>query len=129
MTPEFIIPCIVTSFTTQIGHNVILGWNSQTPLLLQTLAKGKKLQPQDPFFQRPVAVLADKPKAEMDAAITSVIGDLEVRETMCQEMRGLQALAVAPQVHTRKGSPQVAKDLKTISTEHAASVIIVAPDQ
>lgn len=45
--------------------------------MLRTLAKGKRLQLDDPFYQRPVAVLADKPKAEMDLSLKG-LGNLEV---------------------------------------------------
>lgn len=51
--------------------------NRYTPLVLQTLATAKKQDPDNAFYQRPVAVLAEKPKAEMDAVLKGL--DLVVR--------------------------------------------------
>ena len=67
---------VVSPSRHQTAHTVILNWNDQTPLVLQNLAKGKRLVPDDPFYQRPVTVLANKAKAEMDAALKGL--DLEV---------------------------------------------------
>ena len=53
--------------------------------MLQALAKGKRLQADDPFYQRPVAVLANKPKTEMDQALKGLEG-LEVSEWTTQAL-------------------------------------------
>ncbi len=73
-------PLVSLALPSQAEHTVILNWNEQTPLVLQALAKGRLLQQEapwkDPFYLRPVTVLADKAKVDMDAALAGL--DLEV---------------------------------------------------
>jgi hypothetical protein len=59
---------------------VILGWNDQTALVLKSLAKGKKLGANEDLYRRPVVVLADRPKADMEKVFREVVppGTIEV---------------------------------------------------
>ena len=72
---------------------MILNWNDQTPLVLQTLAKGKRLQADDPFYQRPITVLADKAKAEMDIALKGLDIEVQFPRRSCQDMPRLRPIA------------------------------------
>ena len=47
------------------GHTLILNWNRYTVPLLKQLGLGS-LYSQDDFFKRPVVLLSNKPKAEVD---------------------------------------------------------------
>eukprot|EP00798_Chlamydomonas_sp_ICE-L_P025759 gene25758-11423_t len=94
---------------TQVDHTVILNWNDEVPSVLRQLALGRK-HSVDPFYKKPVAVLANMPKADMDRAIATKLNGLKL------------------EVSTRSGYPGVVKDLQMVGTENASSVIIMQPD-
>jgi hypothetical protein len=96
-------------------HLVILNWNHHTPLVLKTIAQGREmaLARKDSgmsFYSKHITILADKPKAEMDKLV--------------------QATGVRPmlEVHTRRGNPSHAKDLRMISAGKASIVLVMQPE-
>lgn len=51
------------------SHVLILNWNTSTISLLRQFAFARSCNSADPFFQRPIAILADMPKQTMDDTI------------------------------------------------------------
>eukprot|EP00798_Chlamydomonas_sp_ICE-L_P006573 gene6573-3225_t len=94
---------------TQVDHTVILNWSEEVPSVLRQLALGKKYC-NHPFYKKPVAVLANMPKAEMDQAITSKLDGLPL------------------EVYTRSGFPGVLNDQKMVGVDKASSIIVMQPD-
>mmetsp|Transcript_28169 Transcript_28169/g.61818 ORF Transcript_28169/g.61818 Transcript_28169/m.61818 type:complete len:801 (+) Transcript_28169:46-2448(+) len=92
----------------QVGHTVILHWNEHTPALLRQMALAHQAQGS---FPQGVAVLADKPKADMDKDIIARIKGLDL------------------DVYTRTGSPSVPKDLEVVGAGHAAAVVVMQPEK
>lgn len=93
---------------SQEGHIVVLNWNNQSVPLLRQLAAARKAGLKE-VYNRPIAVLSEVSKAEMDSTIRSRLKGLDL------------------EVYTRQGSPTVPGDLATIAASKAAAIIVLNP--
>ncbi|KAL3146236.1 hypothetical protein ABBQ32_002939 [Trebouxia sp. C0010 RCD-2024] len=92
------------------GHTVILNWNKLTIPMLRQMAVAKA-EHQQGTFKGPVVVLADRDKAEMDAAVA-------------QGLQGPSNLEVL----TRSGRPQSIGDLEKAAVGQAGIVVMLHPE-
>lgn len=94
----------------QANHLLLINWNAQTLSVLRQIAIAQQTS-QDSFWKQAVVVLADKPKAEMDAAIADTL-------------RGYRL-----EVHTRQGNPAKMNDLRKVAGDKARTVILMHPEK
>ncbi|GBF99707.1 hypothetical protein Rsub_12419 [Raphidocelis subcapitata] len=92
-------------------HFVLLGWNDLAVPLLRQLATQPGAEPGS-GWRGSVAVLADKPKEEMDEALRRELGD-----------RGYSL-----DVHTRRGLPYRPADLRHAAVPSARHVVLLQPE-
>ncbi|KAF6257467.1 hypothetical protein COO60DRAFT_1622239, partial [Scenedesmus sp. NREL 46B-D3] len=91
------------------GHTLVLNWNSLTLSLLRQLHHAQH-DPKHCLYQRPVVVLADRPKAEMDAVVLAT-------------MKGLKF-----EVFLRSGRPSRQPDLQRVAAVSAGTVLLLQPE-
>ncbi|GBF90167.1 ion channel DMI1-like [Raphidocelis subcapitata] len=108
-------------------HILLLNWNSQCPALLRQIAAASQAPgrrggdgPLGAFGgsalrgggRQKVVILADRPKAEMDATVYETLRD-----------RGGNI-----EVHTRQGTPFKLTDLKKVAAHRASTILLLHPD-
>ncbi|WIA35393.1 hypothetical protein OEZ86_003839 [Tetradesmus obliquus] len=95
------------------GHILLLNWNRQVPFLLDQLQQVQHgaAAGRHPFAGRPLVILADAAKDDIDAAVLSF-------------MRHHKQL----EVHTRSGKPYRPEHLQRVSAATAAAVLVLHPE-
>ncbi|KIY93258.1 hypothetical protein MNEG_14704 [Monoraphidium neglectum] len=106
------------------GHVLLLNWNSQSPAILRQIAAAQSATGRgsgsvlNAFLhgnwtgRQQVVILADKPKADMDAAVFETLRD-----------RGAKL-----EVHTRQGNPFKLTDLRKVAANRARSILLLHPE-
>jgi len=104
------------------GHVLVLNWSSITPALLRQLGHAQQ-NPLSILFKKPVVVLAERSKDEMDAAVRNLKGlslDLVVRSGRPSRQADLQRVAAAAAGTVLLLQPE------PVSSEAAAEALKVA---
>eukprot|EP00775_Hariotina_reticulata_P004547 gene4547-4799_t len=90
------------------GHVLVLNWSSITPALLRQLGHAQQ-NPLSVLFKKPVVVLAERSKDEMDAAV--------------RNLKGLSLDLVV-----RSGRPSRQADLQRVAAASAGTVLLLQPE-
>eukprot|EP00798_Chlamydomonas_sp_ICE-L_P027709 gene27709-7353_t len=91
------------------GHVLVLNWSNDAIPLLRQLSHGKRYS-EEPFFKRPIVVLAKKEKNDMDEDIVKRIPNTTL------------------EIYTRTGSPASPIDLEMVAASSADTVIVLHPE-
>eukprot|EP00878_Enallax_costatus_P031821 GHUV01034872.1.p1 GENE.GHUV01034872.1~~GHUV01034872.1.p1 ORF type:complete len:787 (+),score=252.04 GHUV01034872.1:587-2947(+) len=91
------------------GHTLVLNWNGLTLSLLRQLCHAQN-DPKHRLYKRPVVVLADRPRADMDLAVYTA-------------MRGFKF-----EVFVRSGRPSKQQDLQRVAAHTAGTVLLLQPE-
>ncbi|KAI8476483.1 MAG: hypothetical protein J3K34DRAFT_259587 [Monoraphidium minutum] len=106
------------------NHVLLLNWNSQSPAILRQIAAAQSATGRGGGGalsallrgawggRQQVVILADKPKAEMDAAVFETLRD-----------RGAKL-----EVHTRQGNPFKLSDLRKVAANSARTILLLHPE-
>ena len=94
----------------ETDHTVVVNWNSQLVPLLRQMAVAKSERPGS--FDKPVVLLADVDKEEMDEIVENALEDSPPLEVV-----------------TRRGNPFDAEDLAKVNAFKARRVVILHPHE